>query len=175
MSIFHWLFLGICFLAALHDFLYFKIPNYLVAVLIALFVIKVLLLQGISGLYFPLLVFAGFLTAGFILFSFKLFGAGDAKLLAATAMWAAELNLLAFIVFTALAGGLLSILYLWLGRTFELTRVHAVSLFSKGLVAKSKGQKTEVAESLGVPKRAVPYAVAILIGAVMVTIQSGMR
>lgn len=140
-----------------------------------LFVIKVAIFQGLSDLYFPLLVFAGFLTAGFALYSFKLFGAGDAKLLAATAMWAVELNLLAFVVFTALAGGILSILYLWLGKTFEATRVHAVNLLSKGLVAKFKGQKVEVTEPASGANRVVPYGVAIFVGAVVVIIQSGMR
>ncbi len=173
MSNFHWLFLGICFLAALQDFLYFKIPNYCVGALIILFIIKVIVLQDVADLYFPLLVFAGVLTGGFVLYSFKLLGAGDAKLLAATAMWASEFNLLAFVVFTALAGGIISLLYLWLGRTFESTRVLAVNLFSSVLV--NKGQKAEVTELASAPKRVIPYGVAIFVGSVVVTIQSGMR
>ena len=49
------------------------------------------------------------LAAGFALFSFNLFGAGDAKLMAAAGLWFGTMKILPFLVFTALVGGVLAI------------------------------------------------------------------
>ncbi len=49
------------------------------------------------------------LVFGFALFSAGLLGGGDAKLLAAAGLWFGWPSLLSFLVFTALAGGVLAI------------------------------------------------------------------
>jgi prepilin peptidase CpaA len=50
----------------------------------------------------------GLLIAGFLFFSLGIFGGGDAKLLAAAGLWFGTAQTLPFIIFTALAGGILA-------------------------------------------------------------------
>ncbi len=184
MSIFYALFIGICVLAAFTDFLYFKIPNVLVVALLALFITKVLLWQNLSEIYFPASVFGAMLVVGFILYTFKIFGAGDAKFLAAAAMWASEVNIVAFLVFTALAGGVVGLLYLWLGKVIDSTRSAALGYLPKGFSAKlmkSPAQEVVVkqiqegADLESMQIRAIPYGIAICIGSVMLITLAEMR
>lgn len=103
-----YLFAALLIAAAVGDALYFRIPNQLVLL--------------IAGLFFPVALAAGLglpaigmhlaicclvLLGGFLLFAFGLFGGGDAKLLAAAALWLGWPALLPFLVWTALAGGVL--------------------------------------------------------------------
>ena len=55
-----------------------------------------------------LLVAGALLLIGFGLFAFGHIGGGDVKLLAASALWAGPELILAFLLLTAMAGGLLS-------------------------------------------------------------------
>lgn len=66
------------------------------------------------------------LAGGFVLFVRSMIGGGDAKLLAAAALWFGFENLLPFLTGVAMAGGALAIAYLavhairqWLGLTSE--------------------------------------------------------
>ncbi len=96
-----------------------------------------------------LMVAAACLVFGFLLFAFRAVGGGDAKLLAAIALWAGPELILAFSFITALAGGAM-VLGLWLHHRF--TRTASVgTMFS-----------VPVAEDFG--KRAMPYGVAIAVG-----------
>ncbi|MGH6931501.1 MAG: A24 family peptidase, partial [Dongiaceae bacterium] len=54
----------------------------------------------------------GMLIFGFALFTAGLFGGGDAKLMAAAALWLGWSQELPFLVYTALAGGVLAVAYL---------------------------------------------------------------
>jgi prepilin peptidase CpaA len=84
------------------------------------------------------------LLFGFLLFSQSMIGGGDAKLLAAASLWLGFENLLPFLAATALAGGVLSLMYL------------AVSAAKVGL-----GQEAAIA-------RTVPYGAAIAAGGLAV-------
>lgn len=99
------------------------IPNWLNALIIVLYVIFAFAtpekLDWLSGLYAFLIV----LACSYPLFAFRLVGGGDVKLLCALSLWCGlSKTLLAFILYTGLLGGLLSILLLslrpfiaWLG------------------------------------------------------------
>ncbi len=101
---------GLMVLAGAGDVLNMRIPNRLVAVIVASF--------------FPLALWAGLplatigihaatgacaLLAGFLLFSGRIIGGGDAKLFAAAALWFGFPNMLSFLVYTTLAGGVLAL------------------------------------------------------------------
>ena len=98
-------------------------------------------------------------------------------MLAAAALWMTEFNLFAFVIFTTLAGGILSFLYLWLGEALESTRVSTIGVLGSRL----KGQKSQdilsgaYKQEVDPQKRAIPYGLAIFAGSAMVLIQSGMR
>jgi prepilin peptidase CpaA len=99
--------------AALSDVAYRKVPNALCGLLPVLFVLQ----AGLHGMpWFALLVHmacgAVVLTAGFALFSAGVFGGGDAKLLAAASAWFGFETLVPFLLATALAGGVLALIWL---------------------------------------------------------------
>jgi prepilin peptidase CpaA len=97
--------------AAAQDFLDYLIPNRLVLALVALYPIYVLAAGGgavdwLGGI----LVGGAVLIAGLVLFAFRLIGGGDAKLLAATSLWAGPALILPFLLLTAVAGGILALM-----------------------------------------------------------------
>lgn len=63
------------------------------------------------------LISAGILLAvGFLLFYFNLMGGGDSKLIAALGLWVGLGHLAAFVLYTAIAGGLVSVCVLLIHR-----------------------------------------------------------
>lgn len=96
------------------------------------------------------LAFAG-LVAGMILFALRVMGGGDAKLIAATLIWLGSDGAMAFLVYTALAGGALTLALLWARRN--------VAQFAHALPA-SIGRHLEA-------KGDIPYGVAICAGGLL--------
>lgn len=105
-----YLFAALMIYAAVSDLLTMKIPNRISLALIALFPV-VALIGGMSALTFLLHLGAGFavLVVCYGLFAMNLFGGGDAKLAAATALWLGFGSLLDYLLLSALIGGGLSI------------------------------------------------------------------
>src|SRR5438105_10001646 len=110
MSIMRLLFAGLMAASAVSDILSYRIPNALVLALIGLF-LAVAAFHGASVDWLSHLGAAGLcLAVGVVLYSFGHMGAGDAKLLAAAALWAGIVPLvplLFWISVTGLAGMLL--------------------------------------------------------------------
>jgi len=98
-------------IAGVSDFFTLKIPNWLNAT-IAVSVVPFVLLSGMPLEIFAWHVIAGLLTfvVGFVLFSANIIGGGDAKMLAACAIWVGWDALMQFAVVTAFAGGALVIM-----------------------------------------------------------------
>jgi prepilin peptidase CpaA len=96
-------------LAAITDLCSLRIPNWLTLSLAAAFPPVALLfghdVHWLSHFAAGFVVFA----AAALLFAFGFLGGGDAKLLAATALWAGLGQLLDLLVLTAIAGGLLAL------------------------------------------------------------------
>jgi len=97
---------GLLALAACWDIASFTIPNFIPVALIAAFVVFAL----VARLSFPvvgghLLIGLLGLAAGFVLFSFRFIGGGDAKLFAATLLWFGSRDALDYTLIAALFGG----------------------------------------------------------------------
>jgi len=144
------LFLSLCVFAALHDVNRLTIPNWLNLTLGALFVPA----AAVSGL--PIEIIGGHLLAGalafviaFGLFSFRIFGGGDAKMIPAVVLWMGPGASLPFVYWMAIAGGVCA----------------AILLISKRMVpaAAIPGFMRAPFE----PKAGVPYGVAIAAGAIL--------
>ena len=95
--------------AALTDVSSFRIPNWLTGLTAVLF-FPMALLTGM-----PLTEFAWHLVAGavlfvlgYVLFSLRLFGGGDAKMMAAAGLWFGTSQSMEFLIMTSLAGGVLA-------------------------------------------------------------------
>jgi Flp pilus assembly protein protease CpaA len=158
----------ICFYAAINDFLFYKIPNWLVLLIIGVYLLKscfiILMGASINILIEPSIGFAAVLALGFVLFSLRVLGAGDAKLMAACSLWMSEINTLQFIVLVTLSGGLLALIYLFYKNPLAFIRELMLSkiVVKFGLTAGIKEDKNMV-----------PYAVAIFAGVVWVALING--
>lgn len=95
--------------AAGSDLLRLRIPNWVVVAIAALYPIYVLsAAQPVA--WQGALVVAGLVFAiGFAFYSFRLLGGGDVKLLAAVALWAGPVQITAFMMSTAIIGGMLAL------------------------------------------------------------------
>lgn len=141
-------FSGLLIYAAHSDFTRLIIPNWVSIALTALFPIAALLAGaplGAIGLH--LAVGFGVLALGFVLFQFNVFGGGDAKLLAAVAVWTGLPALAHFILWTAVAGGIL-----------------AAALLAARQVLSVETSPSGVAHLLQ-KQNGIPYGVAIMAGA----------
>lgn len=157
MSSFSGLALGACFLgsltaAAFSDIRRYLIPNGVVALIG---------LTGVIGLIataanwqmalWNLGASLAVLAVGIVLFAFRLWGAGDAKLLAAVSLWTGIYGLWQLLYWTALAGGVLAIALLVLRR---LPSIQHFATQPRGLMVLS-------------PNMGIPYGVAIAVGGIV--------
>jgi prepilin peptidase CpaA len=94
--------------------------------------------------------FAG-LVAGMVLFALRVMGGGDAKLIAATTLWLGVDGTLAFLIYTALAGGVLTLTLMWARRNLTQFAPSLPGPLSRHLEAKGD----------------IPYGVAICAGGLL--------
>ena len=144
---------GIVAFAAAMDLFTLTIPNK-VSVIMALAFLPVAGLAGIGWWAIADHLFTGLvvLGLGIGLFALGWFGGGDAKLVAATALWIGSSDLLAYFIYVALAGGVLAIV-LGLARQVPLPR----QLLGE-----------EWAVRLHRPGGGIPYGIALAIGGLLV-------
>jgi len=112
--------LGVLIYGGLSDLYRFQIPNW-ISIVIAVVFVPTAVIGGwtVSALALHLGLGIFMLALGLVLFSFRIFGGGDAKLLAATAIWMGWELLPFYLLMVALAGGVLS-LFLIVFRRFGL-------------------------------------------------------
>lgn len=138
--------------AAISDFMTLRIPNWLNGV-IALAFFPMALITGMpaEAILWHGLASLAVLAVGFGLFSAGLIGGGDAKLLAAVALWIGWTQLPPFLVITALAGGVLALAM----KVWQMLRI--------------EGEIHEIswAKRLFGTKMDLPYGVAIAAGAIL--------
>lgn len=105
-------FTSLLVVASAVDLKEFRIPNAIPLALIALFLIRAL--ATMNGADWPshLAAFGIMLGLGFLAFALGLFGGGDAKLMTAVALWVGLAGLPAFLVVTAVAGGVVGVVLL---------------------------------------------------------------
>lgn len=102
------LFLVLC--GAIHDILSYKIPNWISLAILLLFIPFIFasdLSLGQTGLHVG--SFALVLVVGFALFAGGIIAGGDAKLIAACALWFGPQGLLTFLALTCFSGGILCV------------------------------------------------------------------
>jgi len=109
--------------AALNDFRHYRIPNKLNLAIFASF-FPVALLTGMPWevMMWHLIGFAAVFAAMFVAFMvvpLGKFGGGDAKMIAASAVWIDWSKLPEFIIWTAIAGGVLAVI-MWTWRVLQI-------------------------------------------------------
>ncbi|MCI4662726.1 MAG: prepilin peptidase [Neomegalonema sp.] len=145
--------------AAVSDFRRFIIPNWTSVLLIFGFILAFLATPfGLERFAQHLAMFFVALAIGFGLFSLGLWGGGDGKLIAATAIWFTWPDMLSFLLYMSLAGGALSVLMLLAAKLEPALRK------LPGLKGITLGERAINA----------PYGVAIAIGALLAFPDSAM-
>jgi prepilin peptidase CpaA len=91
-----------------------------------------------------------------LLFSLRICGGGDVKLLAAVSLWAGPMLFLPMLVYTSLCGGVMA-LVLWVNHRMRRSSV--------------PGNLNYTAGSTDFSKQPMPYAVAIAAGGLFVALQ----
>jgi prepilin peptidase CpaA len=144
-------FAALVIVAALKDLSSFTIPNW-ISVALALAFAPAALVAGVSlgavGLSFAVAFGVLVLAAG--MFALGWIGGGDAKLMAASALWVGLRGLAPFALYTGLAGGALALLLVAMRSAWVRPLAEAGPAWAKRLAT---------------PGEAAPYGVAIAIGA----------
>lgn len=138
-------------LAGAYDFLTLRIPNWLCALVAVLF-FPMALATGLPGdaWLWHLATGIALLAIGFGLFAANVFGGGDAKLLAAAGLWFGWPDVMPFLAYTVLGGGVLAA---------------GIGLWSSVQVDREVRGYTWAARFFSA-KPSVPYGAAIAAGAV---------
>ncbi len=140
-------------LAAMKDAATMTIPNWISLTLAASFLAIAPFVMTPADMGMNVLVGFGALVVGFAMFAMNWIGGGDAKLLAAGALWIGWAALPDFLLWTALAGGGLS-----LGLIVARRAAFYVPFFSP--FASGEGALAR----LLMPKGDIPYGLAICAG-----------
>ncbi len=138
--------------AAANDLFTMRIPNVIPIALLANFVgVALITRMPLDVVGTHVLIACGVLAATFALFAFNLLGGGDAKLIAAGAIWVGAAHIVEYLVFITFFGGLLSLAIL----AYRMIPVAALPLPAWAL-------------RLHTHKGPIPYGIAIAAGALMV-------
>ncbi len=142
--------------AAMIDVASYKIPNWLTALTAALF-FPMAALTGMPLVEFGWHLLAGFVLffAGYGLFVLRLFGGGDAKLMAAIGLWFGPSSSFEFLLMTAIAGG---------GLALAVAIWSFITMFWElqgSLSASTIGQKMKNMNF------SLPYGFALCVGAIL--------
>jgi prepilin peptidase CpaA len=137
--------------AAGSDVARLTIPNWVSIALTAAFVPAALALgMPLGEIGMHLLFGVAVLAVGFFLFQANVIGGGDAKLLAATAVWTGFTAFMPFMFWTAVAGGVMALLMLGARQLIRQAETHPP--FVNRLLEHKGG---------------IPYGVAIMAGGLM--------
>ena len=151
--------------AAVTDLKWRIIPNTVPVLVIALYGVRVGTNWPDAALVGDLAVAAAALVIGFIMFARGWLGGGDAKLIAALALWAGPLHMLPMAFVISLSGGVMAGVMLL---TAVVTRPQTAGNSAGGVAA---GGGDDGAAMTPVMRRPIPYAVAIAAGGLYLMLQ----
>jgi prepilin peptidase CpaA len=142
--------------AAVSDCASLRIPNWLTG-LTAVAFFPMAWATGMPLMEVAWHLLAGFILffAGYALFALRLFGGGDAKLMAAAGLWFGTSDSLNFLIMTAIAGGILALI------------VAAWSAFSLNWEISGSNRTLPLRQRLGQWAPKVPYGIALAVGAIL--------
>jgi prepilin peptidase CpaA len=142
-------------LAAANDVASMQIPNWLTALIAVLF-FPMAYLTGmpLSEFWHHALVGVVLFFAGYVMFALRLFGGGDAKLMAAAGLWFGTAETMSFLFYTAVAGGVLALAYVLWSMAVAAIKTRA-------------GTETTYRETLRAIAPKLPYGCALAAGAIL--------
>lgn len=147
--------------AAVSDGLWFRIPNAVSLTVLGIYPLYLLVGGTITAetqlaqVHWALLIAIGVFLVGMLLFSLGAMGGGDVKLLTVLSLWAGPAFFPLFILITAVAGGVLTLIVLLAGR-FPFLQLATTHL-------RIAMQLPDAPRTAG-GKRTIPYGIAIAFG-----------
>ncbi len=165
-----------CF-AAIFDFLFYRIPNVFCSLIAIIFIMGSAIFYPVEKILHAFLLSGGTLGVCFLLYLMRILGAGDAKLLTVSSLWAADTNFLYFMLTTSMCGGLLGLLYLMSSDKIDIIRIKLNLFLTKffennfvsGFYKKYAELPFKNSYSTEKGKIFLPYGVAICGGCLMIT------
>jgi|WetSurMetagenome_2_1015567.scaffolds.fasta_scaffold100556_2 prepilin peptidase CpaA len=166
--------------ACVYDVLWRRIPNWVVALLIVAY-------AGLAGAHqlpfdaaMNLGGFAVAFVGAFVLWKLKVIGGGDAKMFAATALFAGLQNLWLLFAATAIAGGVVALVVIALRARSRIAGQGLGGLVADGVSAAAVASerpdlpvRTLLKQARENPTKGVPYGVAIAVGALVTAQMTG--
>ena len=157
MSVAIWLTLAGCCAAALCDVRSRRIPNWLTGA-IAIAAIVVHTFDGWKSLAVAVAVMAGMTILGTIVYARGGIGGGDIKLAIGSAGLLSYPLFVSFLLYTAIAGGALAVIYLVFRPGSRPSLSQTAMLVASGM------------QGISAKRETLPYALAFAIGAIFVTL-----
>ena len=168
-------FLGLSFLGAICDFLVYRIPNFVVGLILIGSFINLGLAHSHADFYLSGLIFIITLLSGYLLYAFKLMGAGDAKFLSASILWIEPNFVVSYLALVTIGGGVLALLFIFMPHQIDYMRLKMILFLQKKYKISETNQDVKgVKGYLHLPflnvrtstwmKTLIPYGVAIFIG-----------
>ena len=166
------LLLGLLACAAIEDVRSRRLPNWATAAVALLYPVHVLASPVSVAWPIALAIGAALFAAGALLFTWRVLGGGDVKLIAALGLWSGPEHLALFALVTALSGGALALAYLWYERRGWALLVPLTAALAAwrpaGTPAPASGVPREAGAADAAARPSVPYGVAIAAGGVAV-------
>jgi prepilin peptidase CpaA len=157
-------FAGILIAAAVSDARRLVLPNRYSVAIVLLYPAYALAAAGQVDWLGALALAGGCFVVGFLLFSMRVFGGGDAKLLTACSLWAGPALFPEFLFGTALVGGLLAVAFIvhrrWAGSLAGAAHGAAGGVVQADGPASTKRRWAQP----------LPYGVAIAVGGLQVAV-----
>ena len=172
ISFFYFGFFVLSLIAALTDFLFYKIPNILIIMILCGTGIKIFLEHSSVDFYLTGLIFMTTLLSGYLLYAFKIMGAGDAKFLSASVLWIAPQEVIDYLILVAVSGGILAACYIFWSSKIDLWRSKLIECFQKTPSFSKCGIIGKYLHTTFVPANAhnmwskilIPYGISIFTG-----------
>jgi len=120
-------FVALVLVGAVSDIVAYRIPNVVVLMILVLYPFFVVVSPREIEWLYSLGIFAAVIAVGMVLYNFKIFGAGDAKLLAAILLWAGPTLALPALFIGAIISGVLAGVMLTNARFVIASALSAIS------------------------------------------------
>jgi len=120
-------FVALVLVGAVSDIVSYRIPNVVVLMILVLYPFFVVVSPTEIEWLYSLGIFAAVLVVGMVLYNFKIFGAGDAKLLAAIMLWAGPTLALPALFIGAIISGALALVMITSARFVIASALSAIS------------------------------------------------
>ncbi len=160
-------------IAALYDFMFYKIPNKIVFALCILSVPYLVFFAPEGTLILTLSLSFILLALGFMCNRFGWMGAGDAKLLAVASLWVVPPHIPAMILVMALIGGFLALVFMTMASQIDIFRIRLIAA-TRPLMSRISGL-SDYYNAEFIPSQAeersktpIPYGVAIALALVYI-------